>query len=305
MTWRYLGSRLVAAAGVVIAVAVLIFLVSHVIGDPVTASLPGNPTQAQIEATRQQLGLNHPLSQQFLTFMNGVFHGSFGNSYWQQVPALPLVIRRLPATIYLALAACALIFPIGLTLGLIAAIRPGSIVERLVTILSFAGASLVSFWLALMLIYVFAVRMRWLPISGYGGVNVILPAVTLAILYTGNLAQLTQSSVADQLTRNYVDAARARGFSEVRVLVGHVLRNGLIPVVTVAGAILANLLNGVVIVETVFGWPGVGNLLIQAIQNRDLPLIESCAFATAIIVTVLNLIIDIAYRFINPRVKFG
>jgi peptide/nickel transport system permease protein len=237
--------------------------------------------------------------------MNGVFHGSFGNSYWQQVPALPLVIRRLPATIYLALAACALIFPIGLTLGLIAAIRPGSIVERLVTILSFAGASLVSFWLALMLIYVFAVRMRWLPISGYGGVNVILPAVTLAILYTGNLAQLTQSSVADQLTRNYVDAARARGFSEVRVLVGHVLRNGLIPVVTVAGAILANLLNGVVIVETVFGWPGVGNLLIQAIQNRDLPLIESCAFATAIIVTVLNLIIDIAYRFINPRVKFG
>jgi peptide/nickel transport system permease protein len=306
MTLRYVLVRLFYSALNVLGVLVLVFVVTHLLGDPVRIALPANSPQALIDATRERLGLNDPILVQFGNFLRTAAFDSFGQSYWRFRPALQVVLETVPATLYLAFAAFVIILPVGIGLGILAALRPGSLLARAINIFSFMSVSVVGFWLALMLILVFSVTLRVLPTSGYGGLDhVLLPALTLALLQFGALAQVTRACLLEELSKSYVSAARARGLSETRVILGHAVRNALIPIVTYCGLILLGLIGGSIIVETVFGWPGVGFLLVQAIQRRDLPLIYAAVFVTSIVVLVINLFVDLLYTRLNPRLRLS
>lgn len=300
----YIVKRLVSALIVIFVVLTAIFFVTQLLGDPVDLVLGDSANSAAIAALRKELGLDRPIWVQYWHFVTLAAQGSFGDSFWQHRPALGLVLSRLPATVILAVATTAIIVPVGIALGVLAAYFQGSVLERVINLFSIVGSSLVSFWLALMLILLFAVTLRWLPTSGYGTpAHVVLPAVTLATLQIGTLAQVTRTSVSEQLSSSFVSAARARGLSPARVMVRYALRNALIPIFTVASGMLIVLVNGALIAEVVFGWPGVGLLLLQAIQQGDLPLIQACIFVAASVIVLLTLMVDLLYVRINPRVR--
>jgi peptide/nickel transport system permease protein len=306
MSLRYVSVRIFYSALSVLGVLVLVFVVTHLLGDPLRIALPNGSPPELIAATRERLGLNDPVPVQFAHFLWSAAFDSFGQSFWQFRPALQIVLERVPATLYLALASIAIILPLGIGTGILAALHPEARLTRIINVLSFMSVSIVGFWLALMLILILSVSLRILPTSGYGGLDhVLLPALTLALLQFGALAQVTRACLAGELSMTYVSAARARGIPETRIILGHATRNALIPIVTYCGLILMGLLGGSIIVETVFGWPGVGFLLVQAIQRRDLPLIYASVFVEAIIVLLINLIVDLLYTRLNTRVRLS
>jgi peptide/nickel transport system permease protein len=285
---------------------VVVFFMTHLVGDPASLMLRPEATEEQRMAVRQRLGLNDPILVQFWRFFSGVLRGDFGDSIWQRVPALPIVIDRLPATLYLASATLLLAVPLAIALGVISAIRPSSIVDRVVTVIALGGVSTADFWLGLMLILFFAVRLGWLPTSGYGGLQfVLLPAIALAFRPLGRISQVVRSAMLDQFNQPYVTTARAKGLTERVVIFLHTLKNAAIPITTLIGDEAASLLNGAVVIETVFGWPGVGILLIQAIERRDLPLIEASVIVIAVMIVTVNLLIDLTYTFVDPRVRYS
>jgi peptide/nickel transport system permease protein len=285
---------------------VVVFFVTHLVGDPASLMLRPEATEEQRQAVRDRLGLNDPLYVQFGRFVSGAVRGDFGDSIWQRVPALPIALDRLPATLYLASATLLLAVPLAILLGIVSAIRPGSFVDRAVTVVALTGVSTADFWLGLMLILVFAVRYGLLPTSGYGGLNfVLLPAIALAFRPLGRISQVVRSAMLDQFNQPYVTTARAKGLAERVVVYLHTLKNAAIPIATLIGDEAASLLNGAVVIETVFGWPGVGILLIQAIERRDLPLIEASVFVIAIMIVTVNLLVDLTYSFMDPRVRYG
>jgi peptide/nickel transport system permease protein len=285
---------------------VVVFFVTHLIGDPVSLMLRPEATEEQRQALRERLGLNDPLPVQFGRFMSGALRGDFGQSIWQRVPAMPIVLDRLPATIYLASVTLLLAIPLSIVLGIVSAIRPGSVVDRVVTVIALGGVSTAEFWLGLMLILLFAVRLGWLPTSGYGGIQyVLLPAIALAVRPLGRVSQVVRSAMLDQFNQPYVTTARAKGLSERVVVYLHTLKNAAIPIATLVGDEAASLLNGAVVIETVFGWPGVGILLIQAIERRDLPLIEASVIVIAVMIVTVNLLVDLTYSLMDPRVRYG
>jgi peptide/nickel transport system permease protein len=285
---------------------VVVFFVTHLIGDPVSLMLRPEATAEQRQALRERLGLNDPLPVQFGRFMSGALRGDFGQSIWQRVPAMPIVLDRLPATIYLASVTLLLAIPLSIVLGIVSAIRPGSVVDRVVTVIALGGVSTAEFWLGLMLILLFAVRLGWLPTSGYGGIQyVLLPAIALAVRPLGRVSQVVRSVMLDQFSQPYVTTARAKGLSERVVVYLHTLKNAAIPIATLVGDEAASLLNGAVVIETVFGWPGVGILLIQAIERRDLPLIEASVIVIAVMIVTVNLLVDLTYSLMDPRVRYG
>lgn len=302
----YLLRRLVHSIIVLLCVLVFVFLLGHGIGDPAMLMLPPDAPREQYFELRRSLGLDDPLHVQFGRAMLGWSRGSFGDSLWQRVPALPVALERVPATLYLTGFTALLAFPLAIVLGTISALKPRSILDRVLTVLSLGGVSTAEFWLGLMLILILAVQLGWFPTSGYGNVQyVVLPAIALAFRPIGRVAQVTRSSMLDEMSKPYVTTARAKGLSERTTTFLHALKNAAIPVVTLCGDETAALLNGAVVIETVFGWPGIGSLLIDAIQQRDLPLIEATVFVIAVMVISLNLFIDLAYTRINPRVRFG
>jgi peptide/nickel transport system permease protein len=285
---------------------VVVFFVTHLVGDPASLMLRPEATEEQRQAVRDRLGLNDPLYVQFVRFVSGAVRGDFGDSIWQRVPALPIALDRLPATLYLASATLLLAVPLAILLGIVSAIRPGSFVDRAVTVVALTGVSTADFWLGLMLILVFAVRYGLLPTSGYGGLNfVLLPAIALAFRPLGRISQVVRSAMLDQFNQPYVTTARAKGLTERVVVYLHTLKNAAIPIATLIGDEAASLLNGAVVIETVFGWPGVGILLIQAIERRDLPLIEASVFVIAVMIVTVNLLVDLTYSFMDPRVRYG
>ena len=301
---RYLAVRLAQSAFALFAVLVLVFVITHLVGDPVRIVLPITAPDAEVQALREKLHLNDPLLVQLKDFLLAAASGSFGESFWRNEPATSVVLERLPATIYLSVVAFAILVPLGVGVGVLAALRPGSLLDRTLSAVAFVSISIIDFWLALLLILVFSVTLRLLPTSGFGGPDhVILPALTLALLGAGTLALVTRASLVEELSKSYVSAARARGISERSVILRHALRNALIPVVTVGGGLLNTFLGGVVITEVVFGWPGTGLLAIQAIEQRDLPLIEAVVFIGGVIAITLNLFVDLLYGLINPRVR--
>lgn len=284
---------------------VAVFFFTHLLGDPARLMLRPEATAEQVDAVRGRLGLNDPLHVQFFRFMGGAIRGDFGDSIWQRAPAMPIMLERLPNTLYLAGVTILVAIPLAALLGIASALRPGSIVDRVSTVMSLAGVSIADFWLGLMLILFFAVNLGWLPTSGFGGPQyVILPALALMVRPLGRISQVIRSSMLDQLGQPYVTTARSKGLSERVVVTLHAMKNAAIPALTLIGDETAALLNGAVVIETVFGWPGIGLLLIQAIERRDLPLIEACVFAIAVMIIVANLLVDLAYTFFDPRIRY-
>lgn len=301
----YLLRRTMHSVVILISLVVAVFLVTHMLGDPARLMLRPEATEEQVQALRDTLGLNDPLHTQFLRYITNLAQGDFGDSIWQRVPALPIVLDRIPATIYLATVTLILAFPLAILLGIISAIRPRSLIDRFVTVISLSGVSTADFWLGLMLILVFAVQLGWLPTSGYGGPQyVALPALALAMRPMGRLSQVVRSAMIDEMSKPYMTTARAKGLKERTVIMSHALKNGFIPVLTLAGDEAAVMLNGAVVIETLFGWPGVGILLIQAIERRDLPLIEASVITIAVMIVTVNLVVDLLYTLLDPRVKY-
>jgi peptide/nickel transport system permease protein len=303
----YLIRRLIYSVAVVVGVSVVVFLITHLLGDPVKMMLPLEATQEQYEQAREVLGFNDPIYLQFLRFAGKAIQGDFGDSLWQRVPALPLVLERLPATFLLAGTAIIIAVGLAIPLGIVAALKPRSLLDHASTLGSLFGMCVADFWLGLMLILIFPVSLGLFYTSGYGTwQHLVLPAVTLAARPLGRITQIVRSSVLDELNKNYVMAARARGLTEQATLLGHALKNASIPIVTLSGWELTRLLAGfTVIVEAVFGWPGVGLLAVDAIKRQDLPLLQADVFVVALIVVAINLVIDLLYGMLDPRIRFA
>ena len=299
--------RLYHGIYVVLGVTIVVFVVTRVIGDPVSAMLPMETSAAQRAAFAQQLGLDRPLYIQFIDFLADVAHLNLGESLWQHRPVTQIVFEKLPITLYLVGTAMALAIVLSIPLGIVAALKPGRIADRITVVLSLIGLSVPQFWLGLLLILLFAVDLRWLPTSGSGDVShLILPALTLAVPAMTRILMVVRSSMMDELNTQHIKVAIAKGLPFRRVIGVHALRNIAIPVMTLAGWETVRALAGYsVVVEAVFAWPGLGLAAVQAIERQDLILLQGIVFYVAVMVVIINIGLDIAQKLVDPRVKFG
>jgi peptide/nickel transport system permease protein len=301
---RYLLARLAQTVLVVFLSLTAVFGMVRLTGDPVLLFMPMDIQAKDVNEFRQRLGFNDPLAVQYARFLGGALRGDFGESLRYRRDALGLVLERLPATLLLAGTAMALTLAIAVPLGVVAAVRRDSAFDHVSTIATVLGQAIPGFWLGLMLIYVFAVQLRWLPTGGMGGLaHLVMPAVVLAAFYAARVARLTRSAVLDTLNEDYVLTARAKGLAETRVIGKHTLRNSAIPIVTLAGLEAGQLLGGAVVTETIFAWPGLGRLTVQALLNRDFPVVMAAVSFTSIVYTLMNLLVDLAYGWLDPRVR--
>ncbi len=303
---QFIARRLLYSIAVVVGVSVFVFIITHMLGDPARMMLPLESTDEEVEAFREAMGFNDPLHVQFWHFAKNAVRGDFGDSLWQREPAMPLVLERLPKTMLLVVLSTALALLLSIPLGVLAALRPRSLLDRACTVSSLVGVSIPDFWLGLILILLFAVQLGLFYTSGSGTwKHVVLPTLTLAARPIGQITLITRSSMIDELSQQYMITARAKGLRERVVVVNHALRNALIPIITLSAWQIARLVAGLTVaVETVFAWPGVGLLAIQAIQRRDLPLIQADVFVVALVVTLLNLVLDITYAIFDPRIRY-
>ena len=303
---RYLVRRLGQAGLVLVGVSAVVFILLHLSGDPAALLLPPDVAAEELHRLRRALGLEDPLPVQFGRFLRGVAVGDFGRSLRHGEPAMALVLERLPATATLALAAIGLATAVALPLGVAAALRRGSWFDRASMGAALLGQSLPVFWVGIMLILLFAVRWRWLPAFGAGTLaHLALPAVTLAAFLVSRIARLTRAGMVEALGEDYVRTARAKGLPEGRVVWRHALRNAALPLVTIVGLDLGSLLGGAVITETVFAWPGVGRLAVQAIANRDFPVVQAAVFAFGAVFVAVNLLVDVCCALLDPRVRLA
>ena len=306
---NYMIRRLRHSFFIVLLLMALLFLAINVLGDPVTLLVGEDASQEAIEAVREKFGLNRPLHVRFGDFYWDLAHGDFGKSLRHQIDAREMVWNRLPNTAVLA--GVAFLFgSLGIPLGMLAARRPKGFVDRFVNILSFAAISIPQFWLGLMLILIVSVQFDLLPTSGFQGLGpggwkyMILPALTLVPVILGRNAQITRATMIEEMGKQYVATARAKGLAENAVLYSHVLKNASISIVTLMGDELAGLMNGATVTEIIFGWPGLGKLLIDAISSRDLPVVTAAVLVAAIAVMVINLTVDVFYTWLDPRVAY-
>jgi peptide/nickel transport system permease protein len=304
---QFILRRLLYSVAVVAGVSVFVFVITHMLGDPARMMLPLESTDEEVEAFRDAMGFNDPLLVQFWRFATNAAQGDFGDSLWQREPALALVLERLPKTLQLVVISTTLALVLSIPLGVLAALKPRSILDRLCTVGSLTGVSIPDFWLGLILILVFAVQFHLFYTSGSGTWrHLVLPSLTLAARPIGQITLITRSAMIDELSQQYMITARAKGLRERVVVVNHALRNAFIPIITLSAWQIARLVAGLTVaVETVFAWPGVGLLAIQAIQRRDLPLIQADVFVVALLVTLLNLILDILYAACDPRIRYN
>ena len=301
---RYVLSRLGQTALVVFLSLTAVFGLVRLSGDPVLLFMPTDIQAKDVDEFRQRLGFNDPLAVQYARFLSGAVRGDFGESLRYKRDALGLVLERLPATLLLAATAVALTLVIAIPLGVISAVRRDTVVDHVGTLATVLGQAIPGFWLGLMLIYLFAVYLRWLPTGGTGGVaHLVMPTTVLAAFFAARIARLTRSTVLEALGEDYVLTARAKGLGAGRVIGKHALRNAAIPVVTLAGLEIGQLLGGAVITETIFAWPGLGRLTVQALLNRDFPVVLAAVFVTSLTYTLINLTVDLAYGWLDPRVR--
>ncbi len=288
----------------------LLFLAINVLGDPVELMVDEDASQETIDALREKFGLDRPLHIRFADFYWDLARGDFGKSLRHRIDAREMILDRLPNTAVLAMVAW-IIGMIGIPLGMLAARRPRGFIDRIVNILSFAVISVPQFWLALMLILIVSVQLDLLPTSGFKGLGpagwqfMILPAMALSPLVMGRNAQITRSTMIEEIAKQYVATARSKGLAETAILYGHVLKNASISIVTLMGDELAGFMNGSTVVEIIFGWPGIGKLLIDGINARDLPVVTSSVFVIALMVMVINLVVDLIYTWLDPRISYG
>jgi peptide/nickel transport system permease protein len=303
---RFLLRRLLLTIPVLFGAATLVFSLIHLVpGDPVQAMLGESASPQDIEQLRNKLGLNRPLYAQYVNFMRNAAVGDLGTSLRTNQPVSTIIAERMPATFELAAAAMIVALVIAIPLGVLAAVRAGTAIDHAATTLALVGMSMPNFWLGPLLAIVFSVTLGWFPVSGRGtAANLVLPAITLGAPLAAILARMTRASVLEELRELYVLAARARGVSRARAVLGHAFRNSLIPIVTVLGLQLGSVLTGAVITETIFAWPGVGRLLVQSIGARDYPAVQGCVLLIAITYVSTNLLVDVAYGFLDPRIRY-
>ena len=303
----FITHRLAGALLVVFGVVSIVFLLIHLIpGDPVEIMLGEAASVADREALRAALGLDQPLARQFMTYLEGLLRLDLGNSYHSHRPVFELVLERLPATLVLAGMALLITLVMAVPLGIVAAVRRDSLWDSGAMGFSMLGVSVPNFWLGPLLILVFSLWLGWFPVSGresFG--SVVLPAITLGTGLAAVLSRMVRSSMLEVLGEDYMRTARAKGLAPSRVILHHGLRNALLPVITLLGLQLGALLAGAVITETVFSWPGVGLLTIEAIQSRDYPVVQACVLLISISYVLINLLTDIAYAWVDPRIRLG
>lgn len=302
---RYLLRRLLLTVPVLLGVATLVFALIHLVpGDPAQAMLGEGAAAQDVTRLREQLGLDRPLVVQYTSFLGGLMRGDLGTSLRFDRPVAVLILERLPATAELAGAAMLVAIGLAIPLGIAAAVWRSTFVDHAAMTVALAGISLPNFWLGPLLAIVFAVELGWFPVSGRGTWgHLVLPAVTLGTALAAILARMTRASLLDELREPYVLAAAARGASRARVVLAHAFRNSLLPIVTIVALQFGSVLTGAVITETIFAWPGVGRLLIQSIDFRDYPLVQGCILVIAVTYVTMNLLTDIAYGFLDPRIR--
>ena len=317
---KYIVKRFVQMIVVLFVVSILVFMLTNFIGDPVDMLVPENATVEQVESVRARLGLDKPLPVQYGIFLKDVLHGNFGKSYTYGKPAMGLIMERMPATLELVAIAALLVLIIAIPLGVYAGAYPKRRSSKIIMSGSILGISLPSFWVGMMMIYIFAVMLRALPASGRGntvnvlGVNlsvfapgalrfIILPAVTLALTNVATTLRLTRSGIMENMRQDYIKFARAKGVSSRSLLFGHALKNALIPVITIFGMDLGNMIAFTTITETIFAWPGMGKLLIDAINKSDRPIIVAYLMTAACMFVVLNFVVDLLYTLVDPRIE--
>ncbi len=302
---RYVLRRLAQAAPIALLVATLVFSLIHLIpGDPVEMMLGEGALPSEVESLRRELGLDRPLHTQYLSYLGGLARLDLGRSLHYGEPVARLLLRHYPATIELALASMVVAIAVALPLGILAAYRRNQWVDHLSRFFSLLGVSLPNFWLGPMLILLFAIHLDLFPVSGRSGLaSLVLPAITLGTALAGLLTRMVRTSVAEELHKPYLVTARAKGLSRPGAVLRHALRNASIPVVTVVGLQFGALLTGAIITETIFSWPGLGRLLIQAIRLRDYPLVQGGVLAIALTYVLLNLLTDLFYAVLDPRIR--
>lgn len=300
----YVAARLAQTLLVVFLSLSAVFAMSRLAGDPVLLFMPMDIQAKDVAEFRQRLGFNDPLAVQYGRFLRGVLRGDFGESLRYRRDALGLVLERLPATLLLAGSALVLTLLAAVPLGVLSAVRRNSLLDHVGTVATVLGQAIPGFWLGLMLIYLFSVHLRWLPTGGMGTVSqLVMPSVVLAAFFAARIARLTRSAVLDVMKEDYIQTARAKGLAEGRVLGKHTLRNSAIPIVTLVGLEAGQLLGGAVITETIFAWPGLGRLTVQALLNRDFPVVLAAVSLTSVIYTLLNLAVDLLYGWLDPRIR--
>jgi len=303
---RHLAARLLLLVPTLAGVLAVTFLLLYVApGDPVQAMVGERADTETIARLRAELRLDDPLHRRFVHYAGGVLQGDLGRSYITRRPILDDLMERFPATLQLAVAAMTLAVGAGLAIGIWSAWRPGGLADRIATVGAYLGVSFPVYWVGLLLILLFAVTLRWLPPSGYGGIEfLILPAVTLGMRSVALLARVTRTAMVETLAGDFIRTARAKGLDERRVVLTHGLRNALLPIVTVIGLDFGSYLTGSILTETIFAWPGVGRYVLSAIEKRDLPAIQGSILFLSLVFVMVNLITDLIYAKVDPRVSY-
>jgi ABC-type dipeptide/oligopeptide/nickel transport system permease component len=303
---RYISFRLLLALPALWLIVTMVFMLAHIVpGDPVAQMLGEGARADDLQQLRHTLGLDLPIPVQYERYLAGVVHGNLGESFRFQQPVLQVVISHYPATLELAFVALLVCAGIGIPAGLMAAQRRGTSTDHAIGVLTLFGLSVPNFALGPVLILVFSVMLGWLPVSGRGGpLHLILPAVTLGAALAAILTRMVRTSVIEELSSDYVRTARAKGLSESAVLFRHAFRNALIPIITILGLQFGTLLAGTIVTESIFSWPGIGRLAVQAISARDYPLLQGCILMIAVSYVLVNLLTDLVYAFVDPRVRF-
>ena len=300
----YVARQLIQLVVVIIGISILAFVILHVLGDPVLLLLPQNAGQAEFERYRKLLGLDQPIWLQYWKVASHAIQGDFGKSWYADTPAFGLVLERMPPTIYLTLAGLVVALGIALPLGILAALKRRTLVDNLCTALAVGGQAMPIFWLGIMLIIVFAVRLRALPASGYGTwQHFVMPAFCLGAALAPITMRLVRSGVIEVMSMEYIKTARAKGVGERTVVVKHAFRNACIPIITVLGLQFGQLLGGAIITETVFAWPGVATLTVESIRNQDFPVVQCAVVLLALIIVTANVIVDLVVGLIDPRIR--
>lgn len=303
---RFAVQRVLHSIFVLIGVSVVTFLLVRLTGDPAVAILGPDAAPDQIQLLRERMRLNEPIPIQYGYYFLGLLQGDFGNSYLYGQSAFALIAERLPATLELTLAALVVNLVVSMPLGVLSAVKRDSLIDRAGAVFVFGNQAMPVFWMGILGITIFSVQLGWLPASGHGDFrNLIMPALVLGLHSAAYQTRLLRSAMLDVLDQDYVRTARAKGLRERIVVNRHALRNALIPIITATGVQFATLMGGAVITETVFAWPGVGSLAVQAIGSRDIPLVMAATFVFAAMILVVNLMVDLSYGFIDPRIRLA
>jgi len=311
---NYLLTRLVYAAALLLGVLFMVFILLHITGDPASLMVSRYASPEEIEALRQELGFNRPLLVQFGDFLANAVKGDFGRSFRYRQPAMQLVLQRIPATVELASAALLMAILMGVTIGILGGTNPNTFLDSLARGLGLLGQTIPSFWLGLILMIIFSLHLGWFPSFGretfsFFGISlpdksIILPAFTLSLFTAGQLARFTRSAVLEVLSEEHVTTARSKGLSKLRIYLRYILKNAAIPLISIIGVQFSYLLSGSIYIETIFSWPGLGNLLAEAVSVRDFFLVQATAFFTSIVVIGLHLVTDLVYALVDPRIRY-